>query len=82
MTSPFNQAYQTTKSLLKTKEDVNLVIARYMFEKFGTFPEEVIKLDDYQKGIIFAFLEDIVDVHEAQVKRQELEMKMRRRNRH
>lgn len=53
-----------------------------MFEKFGTLPEAVIKLDDYQKGIIFAFLEDIVDVHEAQVKRQEREMKMRRRNRH
>lgn len=53
-----------------------------MFEKFGTLPEDVIKMDDYQKGIIFAFLEDIVDVHEAQVKRQECEMKMRRRNRH
>ena len=54
-----------------------------MFEKFGTLPEEVTELDDYQKGVIFAFLEDIVKVHNEQVRKQEREMRASRaRRRH
>lgn len=52
-----------------------MTIARYMFEKFGTLPEEVTEMDDYQKGTIFAFLDDIVTVHNEQVKKQEREAK-------
>ena len=44
-----------------------------MFEKFGTLPEAVTEMDDYQKGVVFAFLEDIVEVHNKQLKRQERE---------
>ena len=49
-----------------------------MFEKFGTLPEAVTEMDDYQKGVVFAFLEDIVEVHNNQLKRQQREA--RRRN--
>lgn len=56
---------------MKEKNDVDTIIARYMFEKFGTLPGEVTDMDDYQKGTIFAFLEDIVNVHNEQVKQQE-----------
>jgi adenine/guanine phosphoribosyltransferase-like PRPP-binding protein len=74
----FETAYQTTKNLLATKTDVDVVIARYMFEKFGTLPEEVTEMDDYQKGIVFAFLEDIVNVHNEQMKKQEREARIAR----
>lgn len=77
----FETAYQTTKNLLVTKTDVDIVIARYMFEKFGTLPEEVTEMDDYQKGIVFAFLEDIVNVHNEQMKRQEREARAARARR-
>lgn len=73
MRTRFETAYQTTKRLLQEKSDVDVTISRFMFEKFGTLPEEVTELDDYQKGTIFAFLEDIVNVHNEQVKRQERE---------
>lgn len=69
--SLFETSYQKTKELLKNKEDIDTVIARYMFEKFGTLPEIVTEMDDYQKGVVFAFLEDIVDVHVEQQKRAE-----------
>jgi hypothetical protein len=52
-----------------------------MFEKFGTLPEEVTEMDDYQKGIVFAFLEDIVNVHNEQMKRQEREARAARARR-
>lgn len=68
-------------TLLEQKTDYDIVIARYMFEKFGTLPEEVTELDDYQKGVIFAFLEDIVKVHNEQVRKQEREMRAARARR-
>lgn len=68
-------------TLLEQKTDYDIVIARYMFEKFGTLPEEVTELDDYQKGVIFAFLEDIVKVHNEQVRKQEREMRASRARR-
>ena len=74
----FETAYRETMTLLEQKTDYDIVIARYMFEKFGTLPEEVTELDDYQKGVIFAFLEDIVKVHNEQVRRQEREMRAAR----
>jgi hypothetical protein len=49
-----------------------------MFEKFGTLPEEVTDLDEYQKGVILAFLEDIVNVHNEQIKKQEREARAAR----
>lgn len=73
MKTLFVTAYQTTKKLLVTKSDVDLIISRYMFEKFGTLPETVTEMDDYQKGVVFAFLEDIVEVHNDQLKRQQRE---------
>lgn len=73
MKTRFATAYQTTKKLLETKSDVDLIISRYMFEKFGTLPEAVTEMDDYQKGVVFAFLEDIVEVHNNQLKRQQRE---------
>ena len=73
MKTLFVTAYQTTKKLLETKSDVDLIISRYMFEKFGTLPEAVTEMDDYQKGVVFAFLEDIVEVHNDQLKRQQRE---------
>ena len=63
------------------KNDVDTIISRYMFEKFGTLPEEVTEMDDYQKGTVFAFLEDIVKVHNEQVKQQEREARMARARR-
>ena len=77
----FETAYRETMTLLEQKTDYDIVIARYMFEKFGTLPEEVTELDDYQKGVIFAFLEDIVKVHNEQVRRQEREMRAARARR-
>ena len=68
-------------TLLEQKTDCDIVIARYMFEKFGTLPEEVTELDDYQKGVIFAFLEDIVKVHNEQIRKQEREMRAARARR-
>ena len=68
-------------TLLEQKNDYDIVIARYMFEKFGTLPEEVTELDDYQKGVIFAFLEDIVKVHNEQIRKQEREMRASRARR-
>lgn len=47
-----------------------------MFEKHGTFPKEYLELDDYSKGIIYAFLEDISDVAIAQ--RKSIESKSKR----
>lgn len=81
MRIPFETAYRETMTLLEQKTDYDVVIARYMFEKFGTLPEEVTELDDYQKGVIFAFLEDIVKVHNEQVRRQEREMRASRARR-
>ena len=78
---PFETAYRETMTLLEQKTDYDIVIARYMFEKFGTLPEEVTELDDYQKGVIFAFLEDIVKVHNEQVRKQEREMRAARARR-
>lgn len=45
-----------------------MVIARFMFEKFGTLPEDVLEMDDYNKGIIWAFLEQISEEHEKRLK--------------
>lgn len=81
MRTRFETAYQTTKTLLETKNDVNIVIARYMFEKFGTLPEVVTEMDDYQKGVVFAFLEDIVDVHIKQQREQERKARLARSRR-
>ena len=81
MRTRFETAYQTTKTLLETKNDVNIVIARYMFEKFGTLPEAVTEMDDYQKGVVFAFLEDIVDVHIKQQREQERKARLVRSRR-
>lgn len=53
-----------------------MVIARFMFEKFGTLPEEVLDMDDFNKGIIWAFLEQISEEHEKRLK--EIEAKKRR----
>ena len=78
MRIPFETAYRETMTLLEQKTDYDIVIARYMFEKFGTLPEEVTELDDYQKGVIFAFLEDIVKVHKEQVRKQEREIRAAR----
>ena len=77
----FETAYRETMTLLEQKTDYDIVIARYMFEKFGTLPEEVTELDEYQKGVIFAFLEDIVKVHNEQVRKQEREMRAARARR-
>ena len=81
MRTRFETAYQTTKTLLERKNDVNIVIARYMFEKFGTLPEVVTEMDDYQKGVVFAFLEDIVDVHIKQQREQERKARLVRSRR-
>lgn len=81
MRTRFETAYQTTKTLLETKNDINIVIARYMFEKFGTLPEVVTEMDDYQKGVVFAFLEDIVDVHIKQQREQERKARLARSRR-
>lgn len=75
----FVTSYQTTKKLLTEKTDIDVTIARFMFEKFGTFPEEVVELDQYQKGIIYAFLEDMVKEHEAQKRKLETRKPRRRR---
>jgi len=51
-----------------------------MFEKFGTLPEVVTEMDDYQKGVIFAYLEDMVKYHKEQREKQErAAQKVRRR---
>ena len=81
MRIPFETAYRETMTLLEQKTDYDIVIARYMFEKFGTLPEEVTELDDYQKGVIFAFLEDIVKVHNEQIRKQEREIRASRARR-
>ena len=81
MRIPFETAHRETMTLLEQKTDYDIVIARYMFEKFGTLPEEVTELDDYQKGVIFAFLEDIVKVHNEQIRKQEREMRAARARR-
>lgn len=78
MKTPFEKSYQTAKTILNDKKDIDIIIARYMFEKFGTLPEVVIEMDDYQKGIVFAILEDIVNVHKDMQKRSEEQI---RRNR-
>lgn len=52
-----------------------------MFEKFGTLPDAVVEIDDYQKGVIFAFLEDIVEVAETQRRNAERDAKLKRRKR-
>ena len=57
-----------------------MVIARFMFEKFGTLPEEVLDMDDYNKGIIFAILEQISEEHEKRLK--EIKSKELRRTVH
>ena len=49
-----------------------------MFEKFGTLPREVVDMDDYQKGIVFAFLDDIVDAHVKRQKQMERDAKRNR----
>lgn len=65
--------------MLKSEEkDADTVIARYMFEKFGTLPREVVDMDDYQKGIVFAFLDDIVDAHVKRQKQMERDAKRNR----
>lgn len=67
------------KEMLKSEEkDADTVIARYMFEKFGTLPREVVDMDDYQKGIVFAFLDDIVDAHVKRQKQMERDAKRNR----
>lgn len=59
-----------------------MIISRYMFEKFGTLPETVTEMDDYQKGIVFAYLEDIVKAHKEQREKQErAAQRIRRRRR-
>lgn len=70
-----------TKELLRNKTDIDTIIARYMFEKFGTLPDTVVEMDDYQKGVIFAFLEDIVEVAETQRKNAERDAKLKQRKR-
>ena len=79
MKTPFEQSRQTMKAILKNDEitDPDTVIARFMFEKFGTLPETVYELDDIQKGIMFAFLEDMVEVQEKREKEAE---RLKRRN--
>lgn len=52
---------------------------RYMFEKHGTLPLEYIELDEYSKGMITAFLEDICEVAMKQRKDLEAESKRVRR---
>ena len=79
MKTRFETSYQTTKEILKNKKDIDMAILRYMFEKFGTLPEVVVEMDDYQKGVIYAILEDIVDTHKEMQKRNEASM---RRSRH
>ena len=65
--------------MLKSEEkDADTVIARYMFEKFGTLPREVVDMDDYQKGVVFAFLDDIVDAHVKRQKQMERDAKRNR----
>ena len=49
-----------------------------MFEKFGTLPEVVTEMDDYQKGVVFAILEDIVNVHKDMQRRSEEQMRRSR----
>lgn len=67
------------KEMLKSEEkDADTVIARYMFEKFGTLPREVVDMDDYQKGVVFAFLDDIVDAHVKRQKQMERDAKRNR----
>ena len=39
-----------------------------MFEKFGTKPSEVLDMDDYDLGVMFAFMEDIANVHKEQIR--------------
>lgn len=57
--------YKKAKELLRNNSsDVNMIITRYMFEKFGTLPETVVEMDDYNKAVIFAILEDIAKEHE------------------
>lgn len=64
---------------MKSEEkDADTVIARYMFEKFGTLPREVVDMDDYQKGVVFAFLDDIVDAHVKRQKQMERDAKRNR----
>lgn len=57
----------------------DMMAMRYMFEKHGTLPLEYIELDDYSKGVISAFLEDICDV--AIQQRKELEQQTNRAKR-
>lgn len=45
-----------------------MTIARFMFEKFGTKPSEVLDMDDYDLGVMFAFMEDIANVHKEQIR--------------
>lgn len=52
-----------------------------MFEKFGTLPEQVVEMDDYQKGVIFSYLEDIVNVRNENMKKQERAARLSRRRR-
>lgn len=58
-----------------------MIISRYMFEKFGTLPEQVVEMDDYQKGVIFSYLEDIVNVRNENMKKQERAARLSRRRR-
>lgn len=74
----FEKSYQTAKAILNDKRDVDIIIARYMFEKFGTLPEVVTEMDDYQKGVVFAILEDIVNVHKDMQRRSEEQMRRSR----
>ena len=71
MRTRFESSYQTAKGLLKDKRDVDLIISRYMFEKFGTLPETVVDMDEYQKGVVFAMLEDIVEAHKEMQRKSE-----------
>ena len=59
--------------------DLNVIAMRYMFEKHGTLPLEYIELDEYSKGMITAFLEDICEVAMKQRKDLEAESKRVRR---
>lgn len=59
-----------TKRLL-SEGDSDCAVMRYLFEKHGRFPKEYTDLDDYSKGVIFAFVEDIAEKAEADRKKME-----------